>query len=332
MTIFRDMRVRTPSSVGCAPRLSAAFTSSKLRTPAFTRGPSGVDAQAVARRTNRARLASLRMPSLYFPPMRRLAPAITLLLAVAPITAAQEITFHFAPPVGKTFVQKIETTITNVDDGKPTTTSETAESALTYEKRDGGYLLRGKTSGIEITYAMDANAQVSEIHGLDRMLEMTLKKVDPSMRAQYAAVVNEEALINREEAEWDGRVGYFVGKTVKIGDQWAERTPFPVPGGGELSFYIVTTFKSLDDCPAGKCVRITFTSSTDARKLGDVVKKVLKSEDFTYDGFTVEGSGERLIDPNTMTIYAETMSRTIEVALGDVKSTRNEVRKYTFKY
>lgn len=266
--------------------------------------------------------------------------AAALLLAVAPFAAAQEITFRFAPPVGKTFVQKLETTATDVTNGKKNTRFDSTETALTYEKRDGGYLLHGRVRGasveamrgIEITYAMAASGQVSEIGGLDRVVEATLQNVDPSLREQYAAIVTEDALVNREAAEWGARIGTYVGKTVTIGDSWAERTPFPIPGGGELSFYVVTTFQAFDVCPAGECVRISFTSSTDAAKLGEVVKKVLKGDDVEMSGFVIEGSGERLIDPKTMTIYAETMERTIEVRADDATSTRKEVRKYTFTY
>jgi hypothetical protein len=142
------------------------------------------------------------------------------------------------------------------------------------------------------------------------------------------------------------RIGLFVGRAAKIGDVWTSTEEFTLPTGEAIVSYTATKFVEKVKCETHDCVRIQFSYTSDADALGDIAEKVvndaadaggvpqLKAE---MSGTTITGEGERIIDPATMLIYHETISRTMKMQMdipgkGKIMVTGQETRETDFDY
>jgi hypothetical protein len=275
--------------------------------------------------------------------------------------------FRFNPPGGIAFVQTNKTTKVKEmgSSGKQTDEIE-SKTKIVMKRTPRGYsaiftpisatMVRdGKKvdnpilavlQKIIVTYEVDADGQLKTISGFDK-LEKQIKEIfPPEEAASLASVISEQAMINKEKAEWNGRIGNFVGRTIKLGDVWTSTDDFALPTGGAVTFYSATKFANRVKCGARDCLHIQFSYNSDANALKDFVGKMIS--DFSkaagdsqiktgISGVEIVGGGERLIDPNTMLIYSETVTRTMKIPMevpgqGRVITTMKEKREYTFDY
>jgi hypothetical protein len=167
----------------------------------------------------------------------------------------------------------------------------------------------------------------------------------PEMVKSLASVINEDAMIDKEATEWDARISSFVGQTVKMGDLWTSTDELALPTGQSVVYHTATKFVEKVKCGTHDCVRIQFWYNSDAGALQAFVGKVLN--DFAdsagtpqvkeISGAEIVGEGERIIDPTTMLIYAESISRTVTMQMdvpgkGKVTVTGRETREIIFDY
>lgn len=196
---------------------------------------------------------------------------------------------------------------------------------------------------LEIIYHLNLQGHIMNIDGYDRLIEK-IKSNFPSLPPTIMNVINEDALINEEITEYNGRVGDFIGKDFQIGDVWETESEFQLPDGNIMDFFVTTKFIKMQPCANTQCVRIEYNYDTDAEGFSDLVEGVIqdlknqseKIEDMHFSEITMFGDGMRLIDPNTMLVYEEQMNRTMQLPVevpnkGSVQVRMIENKKHTYK-
>lgn len=277
------------------------------------------------------------------------------------------VTFTFAPPLGTKLIETRLVTRDKVFEGlgKQSDRSETRTS-IAIDTSESGYVITAKPIdakmtrngkphddllskmmvGAVVTYHIDHAGRLTKMEGIEDLLERIESSLPAETAAALKSVVNEEAMLARETAEWNGRIGDFVGATVEIGDVYVGLSPFSLPNGETITFFTKTTFPSFEPCPAGTCIWVRTEYDSDSQALGELaaetVAKLIKQAggdlDLETSGeSTISGTAARLMDPATMNIHAETRSRTMKMTIeipgkGLVPITMTEVRDYSFEY
>jgi hypothetical protein len=287
--------------------------------------------------------------------MRRPLLPLALALVLLPVLAwsdAESVTFRFAPPDGTTFVQTLVTTKTTEIGSQKQTDVTRSKVRLRFEKKPQGFLLTGTPlsmtlerngqavenplldvlSQTVITYRIDPQGKLVAIQGYGDFQDRLFKALPPQAARALSKVVNEEGMVAREKAEWAGRIGDFSGNTLELGASWTATSPFDLPSGEQIQFYTRTDLVGKEKCGARDCVRIRFRYDTDAAALGAVAGKVVQEvagAPVKVGKMGLSGSGERLVDPNTLLVHAETLERTITLEGG---TTVREKREYSFEF
>lgn len=292
----------------------------------------------------------------------RLATAITL-LAGSTLARSEPIQFAFNPPDGAVFEQTSTRTRTLETPTGPRTDVSETKSRETVSKTKDGFAIKSQfihstisrngqpianpisaaMEGLEITATVGKDGQLRDIKGFSGIIDAVKAKFPGPVAQMMIPLFNEDSLVQRERAEWEGRYGGFVGKTVEIGDVWVGEDDYPLPTGGAAKFYSATTFDSVVDCGGKKCVRIKFnydSSPEDLAKLvGEVVEGLTQAAGADSSsvqlkpGIDISGSGERIVDPSTMIIQSERIERIINLEMdiggqGPQPTTIREIREY----
>lgn len=284
-----------------------------------------------------------------------------LLLPVLAWSDAESVTFRFAPPDGTTFVQTLVTTKTTEIGSQKQTDATRSKVRLRFEKKPQGYILTGTPlsmtlerngqavenplldvlSQTVITYRIDPQGNLVAVQGYGEFQDRLFKTLPPQAVQALSKVVNEEAMVAREKAEWAGRIGDFSGNTLELGSSWTSASPFDLPSGEQIRFYTRTDVVGKERCGARDCVRIRFRYDTDASALGAVAQKMVRevaaaagaprdsTEAVKVGRMGLSGGGERLVDPATLLVHAETLERTITMEGG---ATVRETREYSFEF
>jgi hypothetical protein len=296
--------------------------------------------------------------------LRRFLPtAAVLLAATLGFAQSETIPFDFNPPDGAVFEQTSTRTRTvELPSGPRKDVSET-KSRETVSKTRDGFAIKSKfihstisrngqpianpisaaMEGLEVTFTVGKDGQLREIKGFSGIIDAVKSKFPGPVAQMMIPLFNEDSLVQRERAEWNGRYGGFVGKTVEIGDVWVGEDDYPLPSGGNAKFYSATTFDSIVDCGGKKCVLVKFiydSSSQDLAKLvGEVANGLAQAAGADSgvvqltSGVKISGSGERIVDPFTMIIQSEKIERTIKLEMdiagqGPQPATMHETREY----
>lgn len=192
-------------------------------------------------------------------------------------------------------------------------------------KRDGaviqdplGHMLANTT----VTYVLDREGRLLEVSGFENVEERILEEVPMAMSSQAGRMFDSTFFENRERAEWNNRIGDFVGMQTYIGETFEHEDTFDLHTGETLHRKSVTTMESLEPCGDRSCLRILAT-------FGNTQSPESSTE--------LRGSVSRLIDPDTMLIYDETSKRTIRMTthvpgIGPTPIKMKETRSYTYQY
>jgi len=287
-------------------------------------------------------------------------------LALLPPLSAQEITFTFHPPDSITFLQTLTTT-KNTDMGQRGKLDEVTEvvGRLTIMKTSNGYRMTETPLSISATkngqrvddptlalfenivveYQLDKDGNLLGISGYEKLVDVMKQLVPAEMLETLSSILNDETLRNRDAAEWNERIGDFIGKMIRLGDSWAGVDSFPLPNGETIAYYSLTRFPEQVKCGNRDCLRLQFDYNSDASALSKLVNRDLakllgqpaESLPPTSSAAKISGFGERLVDPHTMLIYSETVERTLTAKTtmpgqGDVDMTQTERREYKYDY
>ena len=281
----------------------------------------------------------------------------------------ETIKFSFSPGENISFTQKL--TATKVKDmgnkGKQVDVS-ISSTLVSMAKTNSGWNVRAepksiymKRNGVEVnnpivkllssvvmTYRLDNSGRILDVKGLEPFIEGLSKQMPPEVFKQLAPILNIEVMKAKEMAEWNGRIGDYVGESVQIGDQLVADVPYQIPGGTTINYTVKTNIAAFVPCGNNKCVRIEqfYDSQADsvAKMAGDVVSNVtealapeLRKSGSESNTARIKGNVTRVIDPDTMLIYGEESSRTIEMeidipGMGLVPTKTTETRIYEFVY
>lgn len=273
--------------------------------------------------------------------------------------------FTFAPPDGTTYTQTVETTRRKQFEGLG---NQTDESQVVAEVRvhavESGYEIVSKTlSGhstrdgaplpdpvsdllkqVVIRQLVDSHGVIQRIEGFGGLFEQLATRVPAEMAQALSAALSEEALVARATAEWSGRITDFAGTEAEVGKVFEAEVPFTLPNGSEVVYDLRTWVSGLEPCGDTRCARIELRYDSDAAALTDLLEStgkalsgLLDGSGLSASGSRIVGGGWRLMDPSTMLIYHEELSRSISMEVeipgyGKVPSLLEEERVYTYDY
>jgi len=279
-------------------------------------------------------------------------------------------TFHFAPPDGTSVSQEYRLVRErSIGEQTPQRDEAVAKSSGVFRKEGGLYLYSTKTdanvlrrngqpindpvsallANTTITYVISPDGEAQEIQGFADVETAARKSLPPAIAASLTPVLSEASLVTREKAEWNSRYSDFANGTFSIGDIIDVKVPYQLPNGTAIEYVIRTSFPRWEACPAGSCVRIEMIYESDAAALQSLVKDVVANVSSAAGvalpkqsfqpvlSSRITGSASRLIDPKTMLIYAEQVSRTISMPVdipgqGRVPTIQREERTYKYTY
>jgi hypothetical protein len=278
----------------------------------------------------------------------------------------KKFTFRFNPPDGIEFLQTLTVTkVQEIGDLRKQTDVNVTKAQIAIRKKPDGYAATAKLlsnvmtrdgealhhpvlsamADLEITYELDREGRLTAVRGFESLKNRIRDKFDPQTAMKLSALFTEEAMVNREEAEWNGRIGNFVGRTVELGDVWTETEEFPLPTGKTTAFHTATKFAEEKKCGGSDCLRIEFFYHSKpsaleklvGKTLGELMEAAGAEGEAEVSGLEITGSGERLIDPDTMLIYAERIERDVKAQMevpehGLVTAVTKETREYEFDY
>ena len=283
----------------------------------------------------------------------------------------ERFTLTFQPPEGTRFIQQLK--VTRVQEfsegGKQTHASESA-TLFTIEKAGGGYRVRAEEvstamtrddqpvedpvtellRAMPATFETDSEGKLQGIRGFEDVSDRIATELPSELSSVLASVVTEETLVERGTAEWNGRFGDFVGKTIEIGDLWASAKAIDFPGEVSAVQYTATWFPETAKCNATDCVRIRIFRDTDLEALQDKLEALVgkratglfdevaaEAPSSDNEGFRSSSQRDRLVDPSTLLPHEESQQRlTIRPVQipGQASAvlTITETRQYAFEY
>ena len=203
-------------------------------------------------------------------------------------------------------------------------------------------------SSAVITYKLDSDGNIVDVDGYEPFIDAISKQIPPEVFKQLAPILNIDVMKAKDIAEWNGRIGDYVGVEVEIGDTFVAEIPYQIPNGPTIDYRVQTSISALVPCGEKKCLRIEqhYDSRADnlAKMTGEVVSNVSEALSPELSGSSsdsntaiIKGEVVRVIDPETMLIYAENSSRTIAMEIdlpgeGLIPVKTTETRSYEFEY
>jgi len=308
--------------------------------------------------------------SKYIPTIPKAVSIWLISLCLTGFLIAEKITFKFNPVLEKTCIATVKkTTKTTIDESKTRIDELVVKSRSVIHSipsgfeivetpisilatRDGKPVLNPVLQLIHtrvIKLVVDHDGHFVYLSGFEGLLDnitAQLKQLPPNLTEKLAAALNEETLIKRTANEYNSRIGDFVGSTVEPGETFSFESEVPIACGGTLKYFGIITFDKMTPCGNTQCLRITYDYNSDPKGfenvMGDVFDGMEKATgaaapEFELSNASLTGECERLIDPDTMRIYSETIKRTMTFVLsapgeGKHSSTRVEETTYSYEY
>ncbi|MBN2419941.1 MAG: hypothetical protein JXL81_11185 [Deltaproteobacteria bacterium] len=205
-------------------------------------------------------------------------------------------------------------------------------------------------SGFIITYKIDKDGYLKDIKGYEKVAEAARSQYPAEVVEGISSMLDIDAIKQREEAEWNGRIGDYLNKEFSIGDVWEFETPYILPNGVKLTYRVKTRFKELVMHKNIKCVLIEQAYDSTGEGISDLINDVAQSvttaeEDNKKDmslnesriTSLIKGKVTRLVDPATMNIYKEDAERIIHMEMdmpeaGQIPVKIIETRSYEYEY
>ncbi len=283
---------------------------------------------------------------------------------------SKDIMFSFTPKDGTTVTQKLSTTREKHLGPAGTQIDESFSiTKVTYRKTKEGWDVKAQPissvmkrngqevnnpvvsllSKLSITYKLDQDGFLKDIIGFETLMETVNSQFSPEVAQKLAPMLNKESLKQKEAAEWNGRIGDYLGKEISVGDTWQYEVPFKLPNGVNLNYKVRTHFKKQIPCGTSKCILIEQVYDSAGEGMGDLMNDAAKSlpegveekeqsvPNVRQSGSSIQGRVTRLIDPTTMNIYEEELERTMQMEMdvpgqGRISTKMIEKRSYEYEY
>lgn len=285
-------------------------------------------------------------------------PALTvLLLAIfAGVSFASEMEFTLKLPLDKKYKINTKTTREKLYKGVKKTVEElVAVTEVGVELGIGGdgYALIHKTISAkatrngeviemplidilmdrDIVYEVGEDGELYEIYGYE-MIDVDIKEYvkSPEMRKSLSNI-DEDVLKDKERAEWNSRIANFVGKKIRFGEKIISYEAHEIPNVGEINLFTITELSEDSSRQSSICINIHFEYSSDIKEIAksanmtvsEILEKASVEEFAEKPSMRISGFGNRIIDPSTMMIYSETLSRTIVMNIATSNNELSEV-------
>ncbi len=299
--------------------------------------------------------------------MKKLILSAFLFFAHAATLFGQTFTFVFNPPNPVSFVERQKIVKIKYENGKKITEDEISlAKAITICKTKRGYSIEekpisinSKRNGVPFTNpifmflsnistkgTIDSSGRLKSVSGYEGLIRRARRTLPPDVADAMALSVDEDAMIKKAVADWNARVAEFIGQTVKIGDIFTGEGKFPIPNGETLTFFSAVKIADTTRRDGILCVKLKFKNSSVpdslAAFIGASPSELSKYFDLNAnknlsEPISLDGEGERLVDPKTSLIYYEKSKRTINMAseiMGDEekKIKTVEIKEFTYEY
>ena len=255
---------------------------------------------------------------------------------------AESVEFRFSPPEGDTQVitkrhtrayhrddkvqtdvseTKVRTTATKSEDGY-SIISETLAASLRRDEYNIASPMLAAMKGLKLTCTINSEGKLESIEGYRGILENLKTKFPPVLMQTIGPLFNEQSLRQQDKAEWHDRIGQFVGKTVEIGEAWIAKEDYPLPTGGSTPLHKATIFERWVDCAGSRCLQLRYIYHADPAQLAKLANQVSEGamelppeaeQAPPKPPADITGGGTRVIDPATMKIYSEKVTRTLQM-------------------
>ncbi len=266
-----------------------------------------------------------------------------IILAFTPVVLiAESVEFRFSPGEGDTQVitkrhtrahhrdekvqtdvneTKVRTTATKSGDGY-SIISETLATSLRRDEHNIASPMLEAMKGLKLTYTINSEGKLESIEGYRGILENLKTKFPPVLMQTFGPLFNEQSLRQQDKAEWHERIGQFVGKTVEIGKAWTAEESYPLPTGGRTPLHKATIFERWVDCAGSRCLQFRYIYHTDPAELAKLANQVSEGameippkagQAPPKPPAVITGGGKRVIDPATMKIHFEKITRTLQM-------------------
>jgi hypothetical protein len=295
-----------------------------------------------------------------------LLPVLSCMLAI-PAFAQETVTFKFNPPDGITYretysaerikeygtlkkqVDLTEGTVKVVITKTPQGYSLKAAPLLITMTRDGQPVPDSITKpmfDMKYNLRLDPDGRFIHVEGFEEFVENMKAGLPANTPAELLKSISVEALVNKEQAEYNGRVGDFIGREFKIGEHWQGESQFTLPDGNVIDYTTVFVLREMVPCGQTNCVKIEYQYDANPAGLKKFMEGLVdgldemtegKLEEMDLGDIKLSGSGTRLIDPATMLIYSEEMNRVTEMPMtlpngATIAMKMTEAKKYGYKY
>lgn len=292
---------------------------------------------------------------------------IVFWLMASPASAQETVTFKFNPPDGITYretysaerikeygalkkqVDLTEGTVKVVITKTPEGYSLTAAPLLITMTRDGQPVPDSMTKpmfDMKYNLRLDPDGRFIHVEGFEEFVENMKAGLPANTPAEILNNISVEAMVNKEKAEYNGRVGDYIGREFKIGEHWQGESQFTLPDGNVIDYTTVFVLREMVPCGQTNCVKIEYQYDANPAGLKKFMDGLVDGLDEMAEGkleevdlgeIKLSGNGIRLIDPATMLIYSEEMNRVTEMPMtlpngAKIAMKMTETKNYGYKY
>jgi hypothetical protein len=279
------------------------------------------------------------------------------------VAQSKEPVFRFAPPDGTVYTETVATTQTveRADGRSSGTTSEleiewrtarTATGCTRTETLTGGSsqsahqemdrkvleAMKGKS----VTHLVDADGRLVEVAGTEALVEAIRKALPANVAAAAAKAFTRESVLASARAEWQARVGNYLGRSATPGSAWLATDSYLLPNGELVEHYTAIKVVSAETAAGRQCVRVEYRLGRDpedfAGFLGEGYSAAVAGKQALPGTVTVSGEGYRLLDPATLLCYGEEVSRAFGNVImavqgvGEMPITVRQKKSYRYEY
>ncbi len=285
----------------------------------------------------------------------------------AVIIGAEPVKVRYAPADGETFVVASTVTRTSTigEKGPKTDVSKTKSRIVAHRTDEGfenavtvlsarfeheghaiGSPLFTAMADLELTYRLDADGRLLAVTGYEKLADALKAKFPPAISQAMAPLLNYRSIRLRDEAEYRERYEEFIGKTFTPGAARASTKAYALPYGGTIPVYVITKVGSLKSYGRRRRLELQQTYSSDAEMLAAsrgtfdegalpaAANNVTAALPGNYTTASVDGSGEIVIEPDTLFVVSRNSSTDIELEIsqpvkGPLRVSMREVREFT---
>ena len=292
--------------------------------------------------------------------------SVCIVLAGA-VVGAEPVKLQYGRVDGETFVttSSITRNSTIGDQGPKTDVNETKSRVVAHRSEDGyensvtilstkfereGHSIASPLfaamEDLELTYRLAPDGKLREIAGYEKLVDALKAKFPPAISQTMAPLLNYHSIRLRDEAEYRERYEGYIGTPYTPGTTQVSAKAHALPYGGTILLYVVTEVGELSDCGENRCLTLTQTYNSDPQKLAAAVDtfdiETLQAAATGVEAAlpknhmlaSVEGSGEIVLEPNTLFLVSRKSSDDVEIVISQLekdplKISMNELREFT---